>query len=155
LSISEKYPPEFDDLDFEVIEEHWNEYELEDNSRVRCRIILMKIIGDPHNLQYNSFELSPVMLSVYAPLANRGERNNEPRPEECNNLPSYEVRIIRADEKYNRYKILRNGRIVKIKLEVPEINRLTNRFNSQGLPFYVISFGHSIITNDAKNKIQP
>lgn len=155
MSNIQKYPSEFDDLDFEIIEEHWNEYELEDNSRIKGRIVVTKIIGDPHDPQFYAFELSPIMLSVYAPLPNRGEINNQPNPEEYENLPSYEVRVIRADEKYNRYKILRNGKIVKIKLEAQEINRLTNRFTNQGLPFYVVSYGHSVIVSDSKNKIQP
>lgn len=155
MSAPQKYPNEFDDLDFEVIEEHWNEYELEDNSRIKGRIIVKKIIGDPHDPQYYAFELSPVMFSVYSPLVNRGETDNEPSPEEYNRLSSYEVRISRADEKYNRYRILRNGRVVKIKLEVSEITRLTNRFDSHGLPFYLMSYGHSIIMNEPKNNIQP
>lgn len=135
MSESQKYPNEFDDLDFEVIEEHWNEYELEDGSRIRGRLILRKILSDPHDLEYCGLDLAPPIFTVHTPVSQRGQKNNVPRPEEYNELAKYEVRINRADEKYNRYRILRNGRIVKIKLEVPEINRLTDRFDNEGLPF--------------------
>ncbi len=155
MSNIQRYPSEFEDLDFEVIEEHWNEYELEDNSRIKIRLVLKKMIGDPHNPNHIACDFAPVIFSVYTPISYRGELNNAPKPEEYETLPSYEVRIERANEKFNRYRILKKDIIVKTKLEVPEIKRITDRFDNDGIPFYVVYNMPHFLIMDSKNKIQP
>lgn len=156
--MSHKYPDEFEDLDFEIVEEHWNEYELDEgNCQLRGRVIINKIISDPNNQDLYAFEFAPVIFSVNAPLSIRGERNNQPKQEEYNTLPRYEVKIKRADEKYNRYRILKNDTIIKVRLIVSEVTRLQNRFDENGIPFYIMNYSYDIpkVKPKSKNALLP
>lgn len=146
-------PDEFDELDFTVLE-NWNEYELEDNSRLKARSILKKIYQDPTNTQLILFEFNPTIVAIYSPLSNRGERNNEPRPDEYT-LPNYEVRILRSDEKWNRYRILKTGQEERSKLLATEIKRITDRFNTDGLPFYLYYAGFPAINLKPQDGLRP
>jgi hypothetical protein len=140
-----RYPDEFEELEFDVVEEHWNEYHLnEGNCRIRGRVILRKIISDPNNPDYLAFDFAPVIFDVYAPLSSRGERDKAPRPDEYERLPSYEVRIESSDEKYNRYRILKNDRIIKIRLLVSEVTRIKDRFDANGTPFYLMTYSYDV-----------
>lgn len=147
-------PAEYQELDFTVEEENWNEYELQDGNRVRARTILTKIVRDQHNPDAMAFLTPNPIIAVYAPPANRGQRGNEPRPEEYTRLPNYEVRITRSDERWNRYRITSTGHTIQIRLIVNRIRRVPDRFNNDGLPFYLIDNGTMVTVNPATDGLQ-
>jgi len=140
-------PQDFDELDFEVLEEHWNEYTLSDGSRIMARTLLKKAVMDPNNPNNISFDLLPIVSTVYAPPANRGPRDHEPSLDEYANLPLYEIQIQQPIEHWNRYRILRNGRVFRIRLSVTQIQRARDRFDKDGLPFYMINSGPMIVSD--------
>lgn len=146
-------PDEFEELDFEIIDEYWNEYDLSDGVRINARTILKKVVRDPNNPTVYSFDLQPIVSTVYAPLANRGERQNPPQPNEWTTLPSYECKLTKADEKFNTYKILKTGQILRLKLIVHIIKRIKDRYDKDGLPFYLIESG-PLVTIDKPMKLQ-
>ncbi len=148
-------PDDFEELDFTVEEKNWNEYELADGSRIKGRLILKKIIRDPNNPNNYNFDLQQPFYAVYAPHANRGSRNNEPQPHEYVTLPNYEVRTTRNDERWNKYRILRTGHIMKIKLTVTEIHRITDRFDKDGIPFYLVTAGPTVVISPSNGRLQP
>lgn len=148
-------PDEFEELDFILEEENWNEYELDDNSRIKARTILRKIYTDPNSPDTRLFDFNPTIVTVYSPLANRGERNKEPQPHEYNTLANFEVRILRSDEKWNRYRILRTGQEVRTKLSATEIRRVNNRFTNDGLPFYLFYAGFPSINVKSPDGLRP
>ena len=137
-------PDEFEELDFEILEEGWNTYELSDGVTVKARTILKKIFVDPMNPNKYGFDTLPIILSVFAPLANRGEKNNAPNPEEYKTLPSYEIKINQNNEPFNIYRIMKNGQVVKLKLVVTKISRVVDRFDKDGLPIYLVNSGPMI-----------
>lgn len=139
------YPDEFEDLDFEIVNESWNEYELNDGVTIRARTILKKIVVDPNDPTKYAFDLHPIISTVYAPLALRGEKNNHPKPEEYNTLANYEVEPKRSDEKFNVYRILKSGDTFKLKLVVTKFLRLSDRFDKDGLPFYMLNHGPMVV----------
>ena len=149
-------PEDYEELDFIIEEEGWNEYELSDNSRIKARTFLNKVLKDPNNPTEFTFNTQQPIYIVYAPAANRGERNNAPKPAEYNNLATFEVKIIRNDEKWNRYRILRTGQSVRLRLMTTEIRRVIDRYDNDGLPFYLINSGMSIMVNPPRtNSIMP
>ena len=140
-SMQDSLPDEFEDLDFEILEEGWNTYELSDGVTIRARTILKKIFADPMNPNKYGFDTLPTILSVSAPLANRGEKNNAPDLEEYKTLPSYETKINQNNEPFNIYRIMKNGQVVKLKLVVTKISRVVDRFDNYGLPIYLVNSG--------------
>jgi hypothetical protein len=57
-------------------------------------------------------------------------------------LPNREIRIINNDEKWNEYNIQNNK--LKIKLVISEIRRVTNRYDHNGYPYYIIIGGPAV-----------
>lgn len=150
-------PEEFEELDFEIVNEHWNEYELSDGIRIKSRILLKKIVVDPQDPKKYAFDLMPIISTVYAPMAQRGERNNPPTPDDYNSLPSYEIELTRSDERFNIYRILKTGRTIRIKLVVTKISRIVDRFDRDGLPFYILNHGPMVVLDkdDEKQENKP
>lgn len=146
-----KLPDEFEELDFEIVHEGWNTYELSDGITIKSRTFLKKIVVDPNNPNNYAFDTMPLVSSVYAPLANRGEKDNPPKPGEYNTLPSYEVKVDRSDEPFNVYRILKNGKTLRIKLVVTKVTRLVDCFDKDGLPFYIISHGPMVLIDKEKS----
>lgn len=148
------FPSDFQELDFEIVEEHWNEYQLPDDTRIKGRIFLTKLIRDPNNPNNINISTSTPTWTVYANHPNRGERNNAPRPDEYSTLPQHEVMPTSNNEKFNIYRIQRNGQIIRIRLTVATINRLIDRFDNEGLPFFVINSGPIIMADPTPNTQQ-
>lgn len=142
-------PDDFEEVDFEIVEEHWNEYELSDGNRIRSRLILHKLVRDPNNPTQFSVNASQPVHIVFAPAANRGEKNNQPTPQEIPSLPTVEVRAVRNNEQFNIYRITRNGQTVRLRLTVARINRVQDRFDNDGMPFYVINAGPIFLADPA------
>lgn len=147
-------PDDFEELDFEIVEEHWNEYELSDGNRIKGRIFLTKLIRDPNNPTNISINTSTPTWTVYANPPNRGERNNSPQPHEYNILPQHEVMPHNNNERFNIYRILRGGQTIRIRLTVARITRITDRFDNDGLPFYVINSGPIVMADPPPNTSQ-
>lgn len=131
-------PDDFEEMDFSVEDENWNEYELDDDCRIMARIILKKIIRDPNNPQNYSFDMTPPIYTVFSPQTKRGEKGNQPAPTEYNTLENYELKINRSDEKWNVYRILKTGQKLRIRLTVSRIRRIKDRYDKDGLPFYLM-----------------
>jgi len=147
-------PIDFEELDFEIGEEHWNEYNLPDGTRIKGRIFLTKLIRDPSNPNNINISTSTPAWTVYANPPSRGERDNAPQPREYNTLPQHEVMPTSNNERFNIYHIQRNGQTIRIKLTVARIVRITDRFDNDGLPFYVINSGPIVILDPAPNTQQ-
>jgi len=140
-------PDDFEELDFEVVEEHWNEYELPDGTRIHGRIFLKKLVRDPNDPNNMNISTSTPTWSVYANPANRGERNNVPQPHEYTTLPQHEVMPTSNNERFNIYRILRGGQTIRIRLTVARVTRITDRFDHEGLPFYIINSGPIVMAD--------
>lgn len=65
-------PPDYEELEFRIEEEAWNEYELDDGVTVKGRVFLAKIMSDPNNPKKMSFDISPPKWSVFAATQHRG-----------------------------------------------------------------------------------
>jgi len=44
-----KLPDDYEEMEFTIEDEGWNEYELKDGVRIRGRVVLQKVIRDPNN----------------------------------------------------------------------------------------------------------
>ncbi len=132
-------PGDYLELDFEIVKEYWNEYDLSDGNRIKVRIVLQKLVCDPDDYTDISICPSKPMYIVYADVANRGDPNNEPKPREFEACPKAKIKIKRSNEQFNIYRVPRNDFIIRLGLSVSGIHRLVNRFDGDGLPFYILN----------------
>jgi hypothetical protein len=126
-------PIDFEEMEFTIENEEWNDYELQDGARVRGRIILNKIIRDPYNPNTFSFDFSKPVWAVFAPIALRGEPNLEGSRKDSS---KFEVHVDRNHEPWNVYRIVKTDQKVKVKLTATEVNRWADKFDKRGLPVY-------------------
>ena len=90
-------PIDFEEMEFTIENEEWNEYELKDGARIRGRIILNRIIRDPYNPNVFSFDFSKPVWVVSAPTALRGEPNLDRL--EKDSSKKFEVHVNRNHER--------------------------------------------------------
>jgi hypothetical protein len=134
-------------LKFDIIKENWNEYELSDGVTIKIRIILMKIYRQENDKKGISLEFSQPLIAIFCPPEKMGDKNNQPKPEEYDILPKEPIEILKPIEYWNEYRIGNSSKTLRIKYMASEIERISNRFNSNGEPFYLIDGGPFVETS--------
>jgi hypothetical protein len=136
------------EVEFEPIEEHWNTYVLEDSTKVRARVILLKLLTAKLPLFTTSQPSAQIQFktSYIFVVSARPELKGPPGPpltqEEISSIIRGEgqlVRIRESDEKWNVYRIINSGETLKLKLVVSDVYRVPDRFDPDGEPIYVFT----------------
>ena len=141
-------PIDFEEMEFTIENEEWNEYELKDGVRIRGRIILNKIIRDPYNPNTFSFDFAKPIWAVSAPIASRGESNLNGVEKDAS---KFEVHVDRNHEPWNVYRIVKTDQKVKVKLTATEVNRWADKYDKRGLPVYDVPNQVSFNISQKKN----
>ena len=131
------------ELDFEPLAESWNTYYLQDGSKVRGRVIVLKVLG-PVNVEKYLAEgvqlqvKSQNVFVVSAPNHLRGAPSTPPSPAEISqSIQSGEpVAVVESREEWNLYRIVETGEVFKVKLSVSDVLRIP-RFDEEGQPVYI------------------
>ncbi len=106
-----KMPSDFEELEFTIDEEGWNEYELKDGVTIHGRVFLTKIVRDPNDPKNMNFSFSKPQWVVYAPSHMRKEP--EKGPYDYKDAEKYEEKILTSHEPWNKYRIIRTGQKLK------------------------------------------
>ncbi|MDE1816724.1 MAG: hypothetical protein KGI11_09225 [Thaumarchaeota archaeon] len=136
-------PKDFEDLDFTILSEEWNEYELKDGATIRARIVLTRIARDPYDPKNLGFEFSNPVWVVRAPVSLRGDPDPTQHGQPLSGS-KYEVHVDRNHEPWNAYRIIKTGQKLKIKLTVNEVSRYVNKFDAKGMPLYNVPTGVAV-----------
>jgi hypothetical protein len=136
------------EVEFEPIDEHWNTYVLEDSTKVRARVILLKLLTTKLPLFTTSQPSAQIQFksSYLFVVSARPVLKGPPGPplsqEEISSIIRGEgqlVRIRESDEKWNVYRIIDTGETLKLKLVVSDVYRVPDRFDPDGEPIYVFT----------------
>ncbi|GBC72918.1 hypothetical protein HRbin04_00313 [archaeon HR04] len=128
-------------IDFEVLNEPWNVYELSDGSRLRTRLVLLNVLntGQYDDLGKPIYQTANTTLFVVrAPKELKGPPTIPlPDPSELLDY-AIDVSISRhVVDAWNIYS-LENGAKLKMKLIITSIKR-SSKYDPFGEPIYVIS----------------
>ena len=130
-------PLTYEYVDFEIANEGWNLYEIEDGTRLRARVVLKTVIkfGDGRYL----FGVEQITGIAFLPEKLRGPPSTQKYlPEELSkNIEIEDLEFKTLKENWNVYR-LSDGLTVSIKCEVTQINR-TRLFNELGEPIYTVN----------------
>jgi hypothetical protein len=142
-------PQDFEVLDFDIEKEQWNEYELSDGNRIKARVILTRLVQifDKPQSEGETYrgETKKVFVTYGRPATNRQPPSGPMTVEEIRKLPRIPVNPNTSNERWNIYRIIKNGRIVKVKLVVDEIYKIEGLFEPTGLPTYQITSSELIV----------
>lgn len=145
--------PDFDDLDFEIINEGWNEYELAGHTKVRGRAIVTRFVHDPNNPDPKFISMSSQNVFVItSPIEQRGP----PSPltaQEIKKPKGGAIEVTSSNEKWSKYRIKKTGLILKVKLVLHEAYRIDGRFDNDGMPAYVFTSGPLLIPDTSETGI--
>ena len=144
-----KLPDDYEEMEFTIENEEWNEYELKDGVRLKGRVILQKVIRDPNNPNLFNFNLSKPMWIVFAPTTLRDKPNYNPteKPSE-----KFEVHVNRNNEPWNIYRISKTGQKLRVKLTLTEVSRFVDKFDNNGMPVYDVPSGILIAISKSEVK---
>ena len=94
---------DYEILEFEPVEETWNEYELADGNRIKGRVVLIRLFQIFDKLQSESptYEAEKTKFFVtYAPTSNRGTPNLPSTQEEFDKIKKIPVKVLSNNEKW-------------------------------------------------------
>lgn len=139
-----RYMTETRTIDFEIIKEPWNIYQLADNSILKTRTILKKAerVIDGKKM---SFSVDAQTLTViYAVSSLKGERNPNPVTNEQirNSIELKDMNYSTIAQEFNEYR-LDDGTKIKIFTNIAEISRTTLK-DAKGDPIYTVSSNNSM-----------
>ena len=127
-------------LEFDILEEGWNEYRLRDEVRIRARTMVRWITVSREG--ENSFQLStqiPFFVILTPPhLMGNPERLSTQAIREARKEP---VQIVEEHEVWNRYRVRNTDNIIRVRLAVSEILRVVGHFDAEGNPLFSVSSG--------------
>ena len=149
---SRQLPNDFEIVDFEPIEEHWNTYELQNGTIVRGRIIITRFAKDPQDKDPNKISLSSQNVFVVdAPPDQRSAPTGPLSPSEATNPQGTPTDIILNNEKWNKYRIPKLGVTMKVKLIVDDVVRIDGKFDKDGMPQYIFRTTPMILPDRRSN----
>lgn len=149
----QEIPHDAEDLEFEVIEEGWNKYELESGIYLLARTVLIKVfhIKGPN---LGQTQLGPATHDIFISKT-RGEKGppSPLMPEEISGQIKVErrqLRINKSDEVWNKYKLTKTGERIRTRVTITDVFLVPKRFDVFGYPAVIIESG-VMIYREPKN----
>ena len=124
-----------DYVDFDVVGEPWNFYKLENESLIRLKLVLIKVMPNKNNPNNYSLNTGNV-VGVQSPRELRGDPTIPPSNGIYNDFEKKDLDFEVIQENWNEYK-LKDGKTLKIKPAITAIDK-TKSFDSHGEPIYII-----------------
>lgn len=157
MSSPQTLPPDYEDLEFRVTEENWNEYELQGGYTIKARTVLIKVmrVTGPQPGQTQIGTASQDIFVVTSSPLPRGPPSPL-RPEETSGqiaVTRRPLRIERSNELWNIYEIPLTGDRIRTKLTVADMFIVENRYDNFGYPAFVIQSG--VLTNYERGMNRP
>jgi len=131
-------------IDFEIIKEPWNKYQIQDNSILRTRTILKKVERTIEGEKI-SFNIDAQTLTVIDADSNlKGMPSNKPitKDEIQKSVEKDDMRYDTLAQEFNEYQ-LDDGTKIKIYTNVTKISR-TSLKDVKGDPVYMVSSSNAI-----------
>ena len=129
------------DLDFRILREDWNVYELSDGTTLKVRFVLLKIIrtkafnpdGEPvYGFASQNFLAPRSPKEIMAPPT-----NPPPTKEQVDSSNMVEVDFKVKEEGWNEYQV-EDGTKARMKLVVTKVER-SDFYDQMGYPFYRVA----------------
>jgi hypothetical protein len=140
------------ELDFEVVKEPWNKYNLIDGSNLKMKYILLKVkrtIPEKGKPSY-AIKSQNIVEAYNVPENLRGPPAKVALPpEELKSAKKQEIGFSTLFEEWGEY-LVEDGTRIRAKLTMVEVFR-TERTNPDGEPIYIVNNGVTINIRVPKN----
>lgn len=119
-------------LDFTVVREDWNRYDLSDNSILKVKIILKKIKKENANM---GIDLQPITVVLTNERGTPDTRVYSPQELQASIIQN-EVRFVTVSQDWNEY-VVDDGTRIKIQPMIMKVSK-TSKFDAHGEPTYLV-----------------
>ncbi len=137
-------------IDFEIIKEPWNKYQLADNSILKTRAVLKKVerVTDGDKISFNMD--AQTLTVIYAESELMGTPNPRPisKKDMIQSIDKSDMRYDTLSQEFNEY-LLDDGTKIKIFTNVTSVSR-TSLKNSKGEPVYQVQTKNNIEIKQAE-----
>jgi hypothetical protein len=131
----------YEELEFEVIREPWNEYELPDHSILKTKHVLTRVFRKVTNGEVGyEFDTQSITRISFVPEEVKGKpAERDYAPEELrSSIIDEDVKYVTRLEEWNEY-ILDDGTKLKLKFTVSKVSK-TDKFDRRGEPIYIVEY---------------
>ncbi len=142
------------ELEFDLEKEVWNKYELADDSILKARVIVLKIIQQTNKSNPTEIQLGgeTQIISTVSPTKNY-RLYGTPflgiyTPEELAQAKKVDVNYTQLYEDWNVYR-LSDNRKLKTKLVVSSVKRCLDKYDKHGIPLYLVD--STVVINISQN----
>jgi hypothetical protein len=137
------------ELDFDIIREPWNKYELSDGTILKIKLVLLRVVkkektvsdaetGKTKTAISYGFESQNILTVYNVPDHLKSQPSREKYPPEVlrENVVESDMRYSTLEEEWNEY-ILEDRTRLRIKLTVVKVDR-TKKVDHHGFPIYLV-----------------
>jgi hypothetical protein len=129
---------DYENIDFDVIREDWNEYKIKDGSRIKMKFVMIKILknkkapmGEDYRFNCNQ------IVGIISPLQESGNPTKIQSPQELiDSVIEEDIKINPVKDDWNEY-LLRDGNKVNAKPIITLVQK-TDKFDDFGDRIYNI-----------------
>ncbi len=140
---------DLDNLDFKIIKEDWNEYNLKGDIKLRGRAFLTRLAENknappPPDLKPGETTMQFTFsvekkFQIFAPQLLKGAPTKPiHRLDQIPDEKKEEIEVLTYSEPWNVYEVLKNGGIIKMKLVVDKVYKIKDTFDNFGEPYCVV-----------------
>jgi hypothetical protein len=140
-------------LEFEVVEEKWNRYDLADQTVMYARVIVTRVVRAKFGPTGQYGISTQTIFHVTTPPEKRGDPMQTPSPDQLKALPKDPVKILTNSEPWNKYRIPKTGDVFQVKIIVTEVFRVRDHFDNFGEPYYIVTSG-ALVSPAAKDSVK-
>ena len=127
---------EFEIIDFDVIRENWNEYLIEDGTKLRVKFIMIKVLKNKNMGEDYRFNCTHV-IGITSPLNRSGQPSVIHDPKEVlNSIIQEDIGFKEIKVDWNEYRLKDNNKIMA--KPVITLIQKTDKFDEFGDPIYNI-----------------
>jgi hypothetical protein len=128
----------YDYLDFETIKENWNLYVLEDETIIKFKIVLLKIIPTvaPVQVQVQAQSIAFNTANLMTILSTKEAKGTPSSPDTEMKIEKKDIPFKILTEEWNEYK-LEDGKILKMKPTIVQIAKAAH-YDQHGEPNYLV-----------------
>ena len=144
-------------IPFEIIDEKWHTYELEDNTIIKTKFILLNIIayGEKDDLDKRLSEFAThLLVVVYSPKELRGPKDKTRRADELEEYITEKNLKFRNIKDGGMSKYETKNSIIQIDHSITQVD-ITSKYDSKGMPAYIVRSKNNVIIAEKIQEINP
>ena len=128
---------DYEYVKFDVLDEDWNEYEIEDGTKLRIKFVMIKILRKKTPMGFDFRFNSNNIIDTYSPKINEPSEKPYSPQELIDSIINPDIKFRQIKEVWNKYLIKSDKYEIMVKIVVTNIQK-TNKFDAFGDPFYNI-----------------